>query len=432
MRTSDLKFMPMVALMSMAVMTSCSDDDNNGGNGGNGDGSGDNKYSQELFLSEANKNAVDYDFSNTFANFWVGTIDGGSDLSSKDAFFVSAPYKGAVQASSIWTDGWTLTNQIGGDNKPEQEAVETLNGTLSSGTKVLEANKKYKLSGSYTVKAGATLKIEEGVTLVSIDDNVVDYILVEQGGKIEAEGTAQNPIVMTSERTEPGAWGGVHICGKAHTNVENGTGKSEIGNASYGGNVENDNSGILRYIRIEYAGYAFDEEHEANGFTFYGVGNGTKIDHLQAYRGSDDGFEWFGGSADVRYIVSTSNSDDSFDWTEGWNGRGQFLVAYQEAQSTLNQDCDCLMECDNNGNNFDASPVAHPVLANVTLIGNGGAKQGIRLRAGTQIELYNALVTGKGKCLTTETSQTEKALVNGTSVLNNVYIATGVECNGDE
>ena len=394
MRTSDLKFMPMVALMSMAVMTSCSDDDNNGGNGGNGDGSGDNKYSQELFLNEANKNAVDYDFSNTFANFWVGTIDGGSDLSSKDAFFVSAPYKGAVQASSIWTDGWTLTNQIGGDNKPEQEAVETLNGTLSSGTKVLEANKKYKLSGSYTVKAGATLKIEEGVTLVSIDDNVVDYILVEQGAKIEAEGTAQNPIVMTSERTEPGAWGGVHICGKAHTNVENGTGKSEIGNANYGGNVENDNSGILRYIRIEYAGYAFDEEHEANGFTFYGVGNGTTIDHLQAYRGSDDGFEWFGGSADVRYLVSTSNSDDSFDWTEGWNGRGQFLVAYQEAQSTLNQDCDCLMECDNNGNNFDASPVAHPVLANVTLIGNGGAKQGIRLRAGTQIELYNALVTG--------------------------------------
>lgn len=431
MRTSDLKFMPMVALMSMAVMTSCSDDDNNGSNSGDGDG-GNDKYSQELFMSEANMNAVDYDFSNTFADFWVGTIDGGSDLSSKDDFFVSAPYKGAVQASSIWTDGWTLTNQVGGDNKADQEAVETLSGTLSSGTKVLEANKKYMLSGSYTVKADATLRIEEGVTLVSIDDNVVDYILVEQGGRIEAEGTAQNPIVMTSQRTEPGAWGGVHICGRAHTNVENGTGKSEIGNANYGGNVENDNSGILRYIRIEYAGYAFDEEHEANGFTFYGVGNGTTIDHLQAYRGSDDGFEWFGGSADVRYLVSTSNSDDSFDWTEGWNGRGQFLVAYQEAQSTLNQDCDCLMECDNNGNNFDASPVAHPVLANVTLIGNGGTKQGIRLRAGTQIELYNALVTGKGQCLTTETSQTEKALVDGTSVLNNVYIATGVECNGDE
>lgn len=192
---------------------------------------------------------------------------------------------------------------------------------------------------------------------------------------------------MTSEKKEAGAWGGLHICGYAHTN--NGSGKSEIGNAPYGGNNDADNSGTLKYIRLEYTGYAFDEEHEANGVSFYGVGNGTTVEHLQAYQGSDDGFEFFGGSVNVKYMVVTSCSDDSFDWTEGWNGKAQFLVAYQEGESSLGYACDCLMECDNNGTNNAATPVAHPTIANATLIGNGGDAQGVRLRAGTQVELYN-------------------------------------------
>ncbi len=175
-----------------------------------------------------------------------------------------------------------------------------------------------------------------------------------------------------------------------------------------------------------------DSEHEANGISFYGVGNGTTVEYVQAYNGSDDGFEFFGGSVDVKHMVVTNCSDDSFDWTEGWNGRGQFLVAYQEAKETLGFDCDCLMECDNNGKNFAAAPVACPTLANLTLIGNGGEKQGVRLRAGTQVEMYNALISGKGKCLTTETTETEKALVDGTSVLNYVTLATDIECNGAE
>ena len=182
---------------------------------------------------------------------------------------------------------------------------------------------------------------------------------------------------------------------------------------------------MLRYIRLEYTGFAFDEEHEANGVSFYGVGNGTEVEHLQAYMGSDDGFEFFGGSVDVKHMVVTNCSDDSFDWTEGWNGRGQFLVAYQEASSSLGYDCDCLMECDNNGNNAAATPVAHPVLSNVTLVGNGSDTQGVRLRAGTQVELYNAIVTGKGKCITTETTETDTALKNGTSKLE--YIAMSTE-----
>lgn len=285
----------------------------------------------------------------------------------------------------------------------------------------LETGKTYTLNGGVHVKSGATLTIQPGVTIVAQHDETVDYILIEQGAKIDAQGTAAQPIVMTSEKKEAGAWGGLHICGYAHTN--NGSGKSEIGNAPYGGNNDADNSGTLKYIRLEYTGYAFDEEHEANGVSFYGVGNGTTVEHLQAYQGSDDGFEFFGGSVNVKYMVVTSCSDDSFDWTEGWNGKAQFLVAYQEGESSLGYACDCLMECDNNGTNNAATPVAHPTIANATLIGNGGDAQGVRLRAGTQVELYNTIITGKGKPLTVETNETENALKYGTSKLEYVAIS---------
>lgn len=284
----------------------------------------------------------------------------------------------------------------------------------------LETGKNYTLNGGIHVKAGATLTIQPGVTITAKHDGTVDYILVEQGAKIDAQGTASQPIVMTSEKKEAGAWGGLHICGYAHTN--NGSGSSEIGNAPYGGDNDADNSGTLKYIRLEYTGYAFDEEHEANGVSFYGVGSGTTVEHLQAYKGSDDGFEFFGGSVNVKYLVATSCSDDSFDWTEGWNGKAQFLVAYQEGETSLGYDCDCLMECDNNGTNFAATPVAHPVIANATLIGNGGDAQGVRLRAGTEVELYNTIIAGKGKVLSVETDETENALKNGTSKLEYVAI----------
>ncbi|HJH72072.1 MAG TPA: hypothetical protein OIM39_13615 [Bacteroidaceae bacterium] len=292
----------------------------------------------------------------------------------------------------------------------------------------LETGKTYTLNGGVHVKSGATLTIQPGVTIVAQHDETVDYILIEQGAKIDAQGTAAQPIVMTSEKKEAGAWGGLHICGYAHTN--NGSGKSEIGNAPYGGNNDADNSGTLKYIRLEYTGYAFDEEHEANGVSFYGVGNGTTVEHLQAYQGSDDGFEFFGGSVNVKYMVVTSCSDDSFDWTEGWNGKAQFLVAYQEGESSLGYACDCLMECDNNGTNNAATPVAHPTIANATLIGNGGDAQGVRLRAGTQVELYNTIITGKGKPLTVETNETENALKDGTSKLE--YVAIGGELSSKQ
>ena len=440
MKTNNWKFMSMAAIAAMTILTACSNDETNPNPNPEPnpeptpsvDG-----YSSDLFLAEGNHNTINFDFGSTLTNVFVGTIQGGADMPTVDSFFASAAYQGAVPADNNWTAGWTLTNEAGGDNKPGMAYTGTLPENLTADM-TLEAGSKWLLDGVCNVESGATLTIEEGVTILAKDDSesttsTVDYILVKQGGKIVANGTAENPIVMTAEAASfdangKGAWGGLHICGYAHTN--GGQGLSEIGGAPYGGDNDTDNSGVLRYVRLEYTGYAFDEEHEGNGISFYGVGNGTTVEYVQVYRGSDDGFEWFGGSADAKYLVSTNCSDDSFDWTEGWNGRGQFFVAYQDAN--VGYDCDCLMECDNNGDNFAATPVSHPVLANLTLVGNNSADatRGIRLRAGTQVEIYNALVLGKEQCLTTETAETEDALVDGTSVLNYITLATDITCEG--
>ena len=323
------------------------------------------------------------------------------------------------------------------------DVIPSLEGNLASGTTLagnvvkdtyLEKNGSYLLSGGLHVKAGATLYIAEGVRIVAEDDDISDYILIEQGAKINAVGTAANPIVMTSELKKTGAWGGIHICGRAHTNAGTGV-LSEIGNAPYGGNDDADNSGVLKYIRLEYTGYALDEEHEANGISFYGVGNGTQVEYIQAYKGSDDGFEFFGGSVNVKHMVVTSCTDDSYDWTEGWNGKGQFLVAYQEPSATLGDNCDCLMECDNNGKNAAATPVAHPILANVTLVGNNaqsGADNGVLLRAGTEVELYNAIITGKKQCIAVETPETENSFSKAQQPSKLEYVSMSSELHSEE
>ena len=298
-------------------------------------------------------------------------------------------------------------------------ATNTLGGDVTSDL-TLEAGKSYTLSGALQVKAPAKLTIPAGVTITANNDGQVDYILIEQGAKIDAQGTAQSPIVMTAENKSMGAWGGLHICGRAPINTQSGTGLSEIGNAAYGGSDNGDNSGILKYVRLEYTGFAFDEEHESNGISFYGVGNGTQVSYVQACNGSDDGLEFFGGTVNIDHCVVVDCTDDSFDWTEGWSGTGRYLVAYQTDSS-----CDCLIEADNNGDNFDASPVSHPTLENLTLVGNNSSEnsRGVRLRAGTYVTMSNAQITGKPKALTVETEQTETALANGPSVLQNVAIS---------
>ena len=173
----------------------------------------------------------------------------------KSKFYSLALAAGMLTLTACSDDN---TNDSNNDKGNGIENGSTLKGTVTEDV-TLKAGNTYKLSGEYIVEAGATLNIEEGVKIISVYDNIVDYILVKQGAKINAGGTPDKPIVMTSEKEEPGAWGGIHICGKAHTNAEGGKGSSEIGGAVYGGNDDADNSGTLQYIRLEYTGFAFDE-----------------------------------------------------------------------------------------------------------------------------------------------------------------------------
>lgn len=339
-------------------------------------------------------------------------------------------------------------NGDGGDDDVavvEPENGATLSGVIRSGqTVVLKEGYSFKLSGEYVVEDGGLLKIEPGVTIKAQNNDEGatqknDYIMVAMGGKIDAQGTPDKPIVMTVEEMPAEGsslgkmgWCGVHICGKAHTNKGNGT-LSEIGNFPYGSGTstanDNDNSGIIRYVRLECAGYAFTSEKEANGLTLYGVGSGTTIDHVQVYRGADDGFEFFGGSVNAKYLIATDCEDDSFDWTEGWNGRGTNLVAVQESEDVLGYACDCLIEADNNENNNEATPVANPELSNLILVGSGSDTEGVRLRRGTYVRMDNAQICGKGKALVVESTYTEQALLDGTdgAHITNTVISNSVD-----
>ena len=321
--------------------------------------------------------------------------------------------------AALMVAGLSSCNNNGKDPVPDPDDY-TLGGRLTEDL-TLKQGETYMLESSLQVVAPATLTIEPGVTIIADEsagsDNII-YILIEQGARIMAEGTASEPIVMTSENKEPGAWGGLHICGKAHTNADGET-TSEIGNAPYGGNEDNDDSGVLKYIRIEYSGLALDSEHEANGISLYGVGAGTQISYIYVVDGSDDGIEFFGGSADIDHCVVENCTDDSYDWTEGWDGSAEYIIAYQSVA-----ECDCLMECDNNGDNNDATPVANPTIRYATFIGNNSSEnhRGLRLREGTYVNLSNALVCGKPDPITLDTPQTVASFDNGKSSISNTVI----------
>jgi hypothetical protein len=191
-----------------------------------------------------------------------------------------------------------------------------------------------------------------------------------------------------------GDWGGVVLNGFARINIcgtSDCTAEGEGGSGTYGGSNDADNSGTMKYVRVEYAGKILGTDNELNGFSFNGVGNATVLEHLQAYKGSDDGFEFFGGTADLKWAVSTGNSDDSFDWSHGWRGRGQFWVVQQDAATGDNG-----MECDNWETTYTVTPFSEPKVSNFTLVGadDGSANHGLRLRHGTKGKLWNGLITG--------------------------------------
>jgi hypothetical protein len=276
---------------------------------------------------------------------------------------------------------------------------ENLKGEINEGIVTLESG-VFKLTGKLLVKENAKLIIKPGVTIEATDatsDGIVRYIAVAQGGKIDIQGTSLNPVVMTSTNKIPGSWGGLVLCGKAPIN-KGLTASAEVSELTYGGNNVNDSSGSIQYLRLEYTGYAYNNEKEFNGLSLFGVGKGTIIEFVQVYESSDDGFEWFGGTVDAKYLVVVNKheqvGDDLFDWTEGWNGTGENWFAIRTNAGNRG------IEADNSSNNHLATPISFPTIKNLTLIGPGGTtdtsseSQAFKLRHGTKGLFDNVVIKG--------------------------------------
>ncbi|MDA0327622.1 MAG: hypothetical protein O2958_01220 [Gemmatimonadetes bacterium] len=283
-----------------------------------------------------------------------------------------------------------------------------LNETVLSGTitgpMTLDASETYIITGIVAIADGASLTIPAGTVLKGSTSVSPSAVMVRQGGKIFSNGTAANPVIFTSGaavgQRARGDWGGVVINGRSVCNFPAGDCVGEGASGPYGGSVLDDDSGVMTYTRIEFAGFEVSFGNELNALTLNGVGSGTELHHIQTHYGSDDGFEWFGGTVDLKYAVATGISDDSFDYSTGWSGRGQFWIAQQDPD-----DADNGFEVDGNEDDFNAMPLTDPTIYNLTLVGKGldGAggtagesKDGIRLRRGTGGDIFNAIVIGFG------------------------------------
>jgi hypothetical protein len=259
------------------------------------------------------------------------------------------------------------------------------------------ANNYYVLRGAVFVRSGSTLNIQAGTRIVG-ESGSVGTLIVERGGRLNAIGTADAPIVFTSDQPigqrGRGDWGGLIINGRARLNFGSGEAAGEGDTGVYGGTDDNDNSGILRYVRVEFGGIEFSPDNELNGIAFQAVGRGTQVDHVQSHLSRDDAMEWFGGSVDGKYLVMSGAADDSVDWTFGWSGRLQFVAVLQRGD-----DADNGIEADNNEFNNEVLPRSNPQIYNITLCGDPAGiasevQRASNLRRGTAFTIRNFLITG--------------------------------------
>lgn len=329
------------------------------------------------------------------------------------------------------------------------DEVCSISGVIASDL-TLSASNIYMLDGKVVVGANeakdgtggtnAVLTIPAGTKIIGKEtptSGVTSYLVVTRGSRLEATGTATQPIVFTSEQdhlrgrtspvalneTETGEWGGIVVNGLATINKgtdcelaanvceREGEGDSGL----YGGDDDTDNSGTFSYMQVRYAGYAFTADNELNGIAFQGVGSGTTIEYVHVHNGADDGIEFFGGTANAKYIVVTGADDDSIDWTNGYRGYIQYAIVMQNANQA---NTDQGIEADSNSSDNDALPRARPVLSNVTLVGARPAESdiGILLREGTGAGIYNSVVSNFEHCWD----------IDGTATYTNSTTATGV------
>ena len=343
--------------------------------------------------------------------------------------FIFALVAAAILVASCAQDDTSdITININGNGQTntEETGIE-IGGMLTEGL-TLSAQTEYNLTSALLVPDGITLTINPGA-IIKANAGADVFVAVLQGGKIMAEGTASNPIVLTSNATTPNAgdWGGLIILGKAPinsvANIET-TSTSEIGGLPYGGNNINDNSGILKYVRIEYSGGAADASTENNGFSFYGVGNGTTIDYIQAFEGKDDGVEFFGGTVNASHISVVGAQDDSVDWTEGFKGSLTDVFIQHRAAHDKGIEGDGFNT--DIGNLSSTQFWSAPSITNLTINGTGSSNdnEAIRLRAGTRAIFTNVLLSGfaEGYDLDDESGEniTGEGVINGDTKVTDI------------
>jgi hypothetical protein len=311
-----------------------------------------------------------------------------------------------------------------------------LSGTITDDM-TLTNDEEYLLRGGVFVGDDVNetvLTIEAGTTIYG-EASTWGMLVIRRNSRIIAEGTKDNPIVFTSNldpgsRTR-GSWGGLIINGKAPLNVAGGEAFGEGGTGYYGGTDPNDDSGILKYVRVEFAGREISPDNELNGVAFQGVGSGTEVDYLQVHMNKDDGVEFYGGTVNAKHLYLTGIADDSMDWTDGWNGKVQFAVAQQ-----YGDDADQGFEADNNGEDNTAEPYSNPMVYNFTLIGDPEGPEsdiGMLIREGTKAKIYNGIIMGFHEVgLDVDHAQTFENAANGELIIDNcIFYSNGIDFSDD-
>ena len=314
--------------------------------------------------------------------------------------------------------------------KPLTEET-TLKDSITS-DRTLKAGNTYTLHGLVYVTNGAKLTIEPGTTIHG-ETATKGALIITRGSQIIANGTKDKPIVFTSDASDPkrGDWGGVVICGKAPVNSSfNGTqgvGQVEggVNNAAgyglYGGTNASDNSGVLKYVRIEYAGYAYLPDNELNGLTLAGVGSGTTIDYVEIYKANDDAIECFGGSVNLKHTLAVSTLDDDYDTDNGWSGHVQWGIVLRDSGIADISKSESF-ESDNDANGSDLTPQTSGIYSNMTIIGPRATASNVgnslflaaaQIRRNSSISIFNSVIMGYPKGLLVDASK-------GTPTDNNI------------
>lgn len=318
-----------------------------------------------------------------------------------DPFFQKVKFRGAF-GTEDWTKGWA--NWDPQNTNYPAPTVTIPAGEITQNTTWTKDN-VYLLDGWVYVVDGVTLTIEPGTIIRGSKANK-GSLIIEPGAKIIANGTKEQPIIFTSN--EPagqrnyGDWGGLIICGRAPVNqvspqIEGGP------RTIYGGNNPDDSSGVLRYVRIEFPGIAYQPDKEINGLTLGGVGRKTVIEYIQVSYCGDDSYEWFGGNVNARYLIAYRGWDDDFDTDYGYSGMVQFAVSLRDPQVADPQSKSNSFESDNDAQGSMNQPFTSAVFSNVSSFGPLSTKndnyssnylRGMHLRRNTKIQIYNSVVAG--------------------------------------